>query len=113
MATRPAGERHEFWLRPTRKLALALACAGRIALVVAGAEALADPSPGEPRQGLYVLDPVAGEPKLLFAGEEDDPAWSPDARWITAFDPNGYYLNVVDPEGRIRHRVHSLSWSNK
>ena len=98
--------------RSGRALIAALACvAAVISLLVFGTGALADRSPGEPAQGLYVFDPSASSPKLLVASEEDDPAWSPDGRWIQAFDANDYFINVVNPDGNVRHRAGSISWS--
>jgi Tol biopolymer transport system component len=100
--------------RVTRSPSLVLGLA--VAAVVAGfavaSRAVADPSPGEPREGLYVFSPTSAAPRLVIAGEEDDPTWSPDGRWISAVETNDYYLNVVAPRGGSRHRVDSLSWSN-
>jgi len=74
-----------------------------------------DRSPGEPRQGLYVVDPTSPSPKLLVPGERDDPAWSPDGRWLVSYDAAAYGVNldVVDSAGANRHRVGSIRWSHR
>lgn len=84
-----------------------------VAVVLASASgAWAGPSPGEPAEGLYVLDPTASTPTLLIKGEEDEVTWSPDGRWISALDVNDYYFNILDTSGGNRHRVQSFLWSN-
>src|SRR5262249_47118687 len=88
-----------------------ISVAAALALLVSASEALADRTPGEPAQGLYVFDPSNASLKLLVAGEEDDPAWSPNGRWIQAFDADDYFTHIVDPSGAVRHRAGSVSWS--
>lgn len=88
-----------------------VAAAVAVLLVVAGG-ASAGPSPGEPAEGLYLVDPTSAAPTLLVKGEQDEVSWSPDGRWITALDLNDYAFNVVAPAGGIAHRVDSFAWSN-
>jgi Tol biopolymer transport system component len=95
-----------------RRLVLVLLCVSVTAsLLVAGASA--DRSPGEPAEGLYVFDPSSAALKLVIKGEEDDPSWSPDGRWLVALDTNSLEFNVVDPAGGSRRQVgSSVAWSN-
>src|SRR6478672_7422180 len=81
-------------------------------LVLSCSGVWAGPSPGEPAEGLYVVDPTGSSPKLVMPGEEDEPNWSPDGRWISVFDTNTYDVKVVDPANGIRQRVDSVLWSH-
>src|SRR5690349_4141495 len=99
-------------LRRARMTLFGVVCASVIACLAAGG-ASGGPSPGEPAEGLYVFDPAAGSPmKLVIKGEEDEPGWSPDGRWLVALDTNSLKFNVADSAGGRRHQVGSLAWSN-
>jgi len=92
-------------------VALGVVCAATLVLLVSSS-ALANPSPGEPAEGLYVVDPAAGTPKLLIKGEEDQVTWSPDGGWLSVLDTNDFYFTILDPSGASSHRVDSFAWSN-
>jgi Tol biopolymer transport system component len=95
-----------------RNVGIAFLCTAVAVLLVCVSPAHANRTPGEPPEGLYLVDPSVSTPTALVLGEEDEPAWSPDGHWISALDVNDYYFNVLDASGGSRHRVHSFVWSN-
>src|SRR5262245_33387106 len=99
--------------KPVGGLFFALVSVGLVVFLgIPSSRALAGASPGEPQEGLYLVDPTAASPTLVTAGEKDDPSWSPDGRWLVALDSEDYYEEAIDVTTGARHRAGSLSWSH-
>lgn len=73
-------------------------------------KSLENPEPEDYPSGLYITDLMTGTRKLLFKGENCDPSWSDDGRYI-AFTSQGS-LNIITASGDSIRKFTGLSGLN-